>query len=304
MKKRSVIISALSVTAALALMIFVQPAQSLAMDVLSVFRVQDMRAINISVDDIQQIAQSVQLLQSTAQQPDKQDSEATEPGSDTGDTQESQFVTIDRAREFTAFDFKLPHSLDSQTPELKMIETQTQTVTIQTQEINDVLTKLGAQTVPDSLDGSQITVQTPATAIAEYSDNTLIETQMPVFSGDTQALSALSESILSLPMLTDNLRSQLASVDLTSGIVYVPVIEGFGQQTAVGNSTGYIYSMSDLQTLLASLPSGLLPFDESRSLTDQPENNISVLIWTNNGVLYVLTGNQPANELVQIAKSI
>jgi CII-binding regulator of phage lambda lysogenization HflD len=310
MKKRSAVITVVSAAIVIALVIFVQPVQSFAANVLSALRVQDVHAINISLADIDQLAQSAQQLQ--ALQPDDHaggtGSESVGPGSEADNGIESQAVSISSTRQFKAFDFLLPHSLSSETPELSMIDSKTQTVTINTQEINGKLSELGAQPLPDSLDGSQFTVQSPAAAIAKYADNMLIETQMPVFSGDEDVLTAVKQSVLSLPQLTENLSEQLAAVDLTSGTMYVPVIEGFGQQTMVGNSMGYLYTISDLKTLLGSLPSGLLPTSgDGQSLLDKLQNyndEASALIWTNQGVLYVLAGNQTEGDLVQIAGSV
>jgi len=312
MKKRNAVITVVSAAIVIALVIFVQPVQSFAANVLSALRVQDVHAINISLADIDQLAQSAQQLQSL--NPDdhaggsETGSESVAPGSEARGGVESQAVSISSTRQFKAFDFLLPHSLSSETPELSMIDSKSQTVTINTQEINGKLSELGAQPLPDSLDGSQFTVQSPATAIAKYADNMLIETQMPVFSGDEDVLTAVKQSVLSLPQLTENLSEQLAAVDLASGTMYVPVIEGFGQQTMVGNSMGYLYTISDLKTLLGSLPSGLLPTSgDGQSLLDKLQNyndDASALIWTNQGVLYVLAGSQAAGDLVQIAGSV
>ena len=315
MKKRGAIITSAVAVVVVALVIFVQPVQSFAANILSALRVQDVHAINISVADIEQLAQSAQALQAMmpADSMDSMDSmdstdSMSSDGQDPMSALSSQVTPLTGTHQFKAFDFQLPHSLSSQTPELSMIASQTQTLTIKTSELNGMLTAIGATPLPASLDGQTLTVQTPAVAIAEYTDNTLIETQMPVLSGDSSVISAAMDSFLSLPMLTDNLRSQLAAVDLTSGTIYVPVIEGFGQQTAVGNATGYIYTLSDLKTLMGSLPSGLIPSGaDGSSIMDELNGysgDASALIWTNNGVLYVLAGNQSASDLAGIAKSI
>jgi len=283
--------------------------QSFAMNALSFFRVQDVHAINISAADLQQLAQSIQQLKPLmSEQGEEQNTDAGElPSEEDGSSApdkllDSLFVTLNGPADFTAFDLNLPRTLRAETPSLRMMDTQTQTVTLQVQEVNDALARLGAQGLPASLDGAQITVQTPAVAIAEYSNNVLIATQTPVFSGDTGVLSTLSQSLLSLPQLTDNLRLQLSDVDLTSGIVYVPVIEGFGQRTYVGNATGYLYTLSDLKTLIGSLD--ILPSGDGEDPLKDFGGDASALVWTRDGVLYVLAGNQPAGELVNIARSV
>ena len=304
MKKRSTIITALSLAVVLALVIFVQPVRTLAIDALSVFRVRDVNAISITIEDIEQIAQSMQALEAVMASKEA-DARALSGYPDHPDASglDSMFVPIDSPDDFTAFDLKLPRSLSSEDPQLLMLDTQTQSIVIDPGEINGILTTLGAQPLPDSIDGSEIIVQTPAVAIAQYSENILIAAQMPVFSGDTQALDVLKQSFLSTPMLTYNLRSQLADVDLTAGIVYVPVIEGFGRRTTVGNATGYIYTLSDLEALIGDIAGDMLP-DGSQDGPQSLYENASVLIWARGGILYILAGNQQASELTRIAGSV
>jgi len=306
MKKRNAAIAAASAAVVIALVIFVQPVQSFAANVLSALRVQDMRAIHISLADIDQFAQGMQAVMPADQaESDQQSMESAMPGEGNASPQP---VDISSARQFGAFDFLLPRSLDTETPHLQMIESQTRTVTLDTVKINGELTKIGAQPLPDSLDGSRLMVQSPATAIANYADNTLIETQMPVLSGDSGVIDSVKQSVLSLPMLSESLRSQLAAIDITSGDMYVPVIEGFGQQTMVGNSTAYLYTLTDLKALLNTLPDSLTQASgKGQNMADKVDNfdgDASALVWVNNGVLYVLIGNQAAGDLTQIANSI
>ena len=307
MKKRNTLITTLSVVVVVALFVFIQPLQSVAVNALSVFRVQDVHSISITVTDLQQFAQSAQNLKAMAPA-NEQDAKDAEPNAEAADKMDSMFVTLNSPQDFTAFDLKLPGALNAEAPELKMVDVQTQTVTLDTADINETLSKLGAQTLlPDNINGAQITVQSPATAIAKYSDDVLIATQMPMLSGHDRVISALTDSFLSLPQIPEDLSAQLAAVDLTSGIVYVPVIEGFGQQTSIGGATGYLYSLADLKTLLGSLPSDLLSPNDGQNPLDELQaydGDGSGLIWTSGGVLYILAGNQSAGGLTQIARSV
>ena len=291
----------MSIAVVLALVIFVQPIQSLAIDALSIFRVRDVNAITITINDIEQLAESIREIE--ALMPGKTKDPGNPPDhADIPDIR-SKFVSIENQGDFTAFDLKLPRALNSETPKLMMLDAQTQTIAFYPDEMNSVLSSLGAQLLPNSAAGAEITIQSPAIIIAEYSENFLIATQMPVIKGDVETLDAISQSFLSLPQLTYNLRSQLADVDLTAGIVYVPVIEGFGRRTTIGNSTGYIYSMSDLETLVSGL-SGDQQIPSMFGFAQDAYDDASVIIWTRGGVLYILKGNQSSSELTRIAGSL
>ena len=305
MKKRKILISAVSFLTVAALFILIQPLQSFAVNALSVFRVQDMHAINITVTDLEQLARSVQELKSMMPV-DGQHSRNAISDSEKAGKLASELVTLNNPRDFTAFDLKLPGAPYSEILELKMIAAQTKTIILDTRDINGKLIQLGAVPLSEEFDGAQITVQTPGVAVADYGSIKLIATQMPVFTDNDRALTALKQSLLSLPQLPDNLRIQLATVDLTSGIVYVPVIEGFGQQTSIGGSTGYLYALPELKALIDSLPVDLFQYEDEVNplgMIQQYNDDGSGLIWTRDGVLYILAGNQPAGELTQIARS-
>ena len=301
MKKRNTIITVLSIVVVLALLIFVQPIQSIAIDALSIFRVRDINTIIITFDDIEHLTESIQELKSLM--PEKTKDAGAPPNRLDFVGHNSPFVPIESTGDFAAFDLKLPRALNSEAPKLMMLDAHEQAFVIDPDETNEAFSMLGAQPLPDSTAGAAVTLRTPAIIVAEYSENILIAAQMPAIEGDAQAVDALCQSFLSLPQLTDNLRSQLAGVDLASGIVYVPVIEGFGRRTTVGSSTGYLYAISDLDILLSSLSVDQLVSGIPMTSRDSYED-ASVLIWTRSGVLYILAGNQPSDTLARIAGSV
>jgi hypothetical protein len=325
MKKRKPLIVVLSLIVVLTMVIFVQPIQSLALEVLSVFRVRDVNAINISISDIEQLTEGLSTIMKTLG--DKIPGDKA-PGDKAGMSEihtlpdaaanfESPFTPFDSPDDFDAFNLKLPHLLRSETPQLQKLDGSVQSFMLHPDEINAVLAMLDALPIPDGLDGLEIEIMTPAVAVAAYSDTIMIATQATGVTGDEDALDALRTSFLSMPMISDNLRFQLASVDLQSGIVYVPVIEGFGRRTTIGNSTGYLYAVSDLETLLDSIQTPDLPnlpdFPGLPELPELPElpdsygqlpDDAQVLIWASDSVLYILISARPTSEIIRIAGSL
>ncbi|MCL2125543.1 MAG: hypothetical protein FWH33_06090 [Oscillospiraceae bacterium] len=315
MKKRRTMITIPAIILLVALFIFIQPLQTFAVDALSIFRVQDVHAINITIADIDHIAQTLQTYEplisamTGGKNADaaafRDDAKKDIESMDVSTLAEDVLIMLDDPADFTAFDLKLPRDLRSQTPQIAMVTSTSQTITISPDKINAILSYIGATPLPAYADGAKITIITPAAAIIEYNENLLIATQMPLAQGDAQILHALSESLLSLPLWTEDLREQLSGIDLTSGIAYVPVIEGFGQRVTIGGSFGYIYTASDLEALLGSL--GLSPSANESSAPSVIDNMLeesSVLVWAKDGVLYILAGSQPTGELTSIARSV
>ena len=297
MKRKNIAI--LAVVAVLSGSMFIPQVQAAAESAMSVFRVSDAKTITISVTDIQDMANDAKQLQAGTQK-DKAAGETGSKGSvDPQKAVESLLKPLANPKDFTAFPISLPRN-NKETPKLSSIASQSKTFTLNTAEINAELAKLKASPISSSLNGTKITVNTPPAAIAEYADFTLIETQGVYLKAPNGAINTLWRELTTEPMIPADLSSQLAAIDPTSRDVYLPVIEGLGRGADLGVTTGYIYSAKDFAQVASLIPN-LVPASE---VTKLQGNNASALIWTKNGVLYVLTGNQSDSALSQIARSI
>jgi len=291
----------LGVTAMIACVILIQPVRAAAESALAVFRVDDAKTITITATDLQDMITGFKNSGVFPSSKDAGGQAGSKSESQTSDNMKSQIKTLDSVREFTAFSFSLPTALKSETPKLYAADSKTQTITLNATEINAELAKMSATTMLDnSLNGSAITVDTPALVMAEYSDVTLIATQSIYIDAPDATTNSLWSSILSIPAIPDDLRVQLANIDPKTRDIYLPVIEGLGRETDLGSTTGYIYSTSDLAQVASVIPD----FAGSTQLTKLQGENESALIWVKNGVLYCLAGQKSDSELSQIARSI
>jgi hypothetical protein len=297
MKRKNIAI--LAVVAVLAGSMFIPPVQAAAESALSVFRVSDAKTITISVTDIQDIAGYAKQLEA-GMKSDKTTGETESKGSANPQKAiESILNPFANPKDFTAFPISLPHS-NAETPKLYSIASNSKTFTLNTTDINAELAKIKANPISNSYNGTKITVNTPPATIAEYPDFTLIETQGVYVNAPSNAVNALWNEFTSLPMIPADLSSQLAAIDPTSRDVYLPVIEGLGRGTDLGVTTGYIYSAKDLAQVATLIPN----LATANEVTKLQSENASALIWTKNGVLYILAGNKSDSELSQIARNI
>lgn len=272
--------------------------QAAAESALSVFRVNDAKTIKITATDLQEITDYAK--KAGMSDPKAETKSKTDVMSELSTKIKSEVRPISRPKEFTGFAFNLPQALKSEQPKLFAVDAKSQTITLDTNEINAELKKLGGTPLDSSYNGVKITVNTPPAAIAEYDSVTLIETQGIRVDAQDNAVNALWSDFVGLPMIPADLRVQLAAVEPTGGDVYLPVIEGLGRQTDLGGATGYVYSAKDLSQVASVIP-GLSDSSRFQKLSD---SNDSALIWVKNGVLYVLAGNKTDSELSQIARSI
>jgi len=319
-KKKTVI--PVGIAFLLVVFMFIPPVQAAAISAMSIFRVGDTKTINITMGDIQDImtyfkqsgALSGELDKAKAASNDTQDGQAAQLIGQNGqlsdqltgqlkDQLSSVYKSISKTSDFKAFSFKLPGSLKSETPQLYEIDPQAQTFTINTDEINKELTACGIDASIDaSLNGETVTVNTPPAIVAQYPDLLIGASQGIYLDASNKTVETLWNNIINMPFIPEDLRSQLANIDVKSRDVYLPVIMGIGRETSIGSTVGYIYSVKDLSQISALLPEGaqgIMNSDKFAGMQDA-----SALIFTKNGILYCVAGNKSDSELTQIAKGI
>lgn len=277
--------------------LFIPPVQAAAVSALSVFRVADTKTITISLTDIQSLAANAKQQSAKEAKPAAQ---ADLLSGSLGSMIQSNVKPLASAKVFTAFRINLPTSGAQGTPKLYAASSQTRTFTLDTTALNAALAKAGASAASDAYNGTKISVVTPAAAIAEYSDLTLLETQGVYLNAPAKELNALWSSLTSATAIPSDLRAQLVAIDPSTRDVYLPVIEGLGRTADLGVTTGYLYSAKDLAQVASSIPN----LANAAALSKLQGDNTTVLIWTKNGILYALAGKKSDSALVQAARSI
>lgn len=318
----------------LVLLAFVKPVQTFALDALSIFRVNDVKTIEITVADLQEGAQNFASLKEKAKSLE---------GVETFDhsfiqvlaKEKPEVKTLASAKEFEAFRLRLPKELQAQTPTISAIDPHAINFSINTEATNEMLKAFtGSVLLPNTLNNVEMSMNIPAAALVTYPDVLFFATQKPALEAPTEAKEALREFSLQFPLIPSNLQQQLAAIDIESNDIYLPVLVGLGREIDLGGRIGYIYTMSDLQGFTQSLPTDLQQptaqhddmkheFDKKHQAElseeqlaameemhekfkeDMPNlENASVLIWTKDGVMYGLIGNQTDAALSKIARSV
>ena len=280
MKKKRII--PLALVCALVLTLCIPQVNAFAMDVLSNFRVAEAKTITITLDDISQMSAYAQ--QQAAEFDGAEDSWDTEDfdAMDVQDHAETVPQPLESISDFTAFSAGLPESLDSETMELYALEQQERTFTLE--------------------DGSEVTVASSPMLLAKYDNAVFMATQGFSDNLTAQQKADLKEKLISLPFLTDNIRSQLQEIDPGTKDIYLPVVPGVSREASIGGTTGYLYGMNELRGVAGALPEG---FSEELEDADTEElENVNLLIWTKDGVLYMLCGDMPESELIAAAGSV
>jgi hypothetical protein len=340
MKRKMFIFGSLALV--LALIAFVKPVQTLALDTLSIFRVNDVKTIEITIADLQEGMQTISNLKEDFK---GKKFEHNSPINVVSQPQH-EVKKLKEAEEFDAFKLRLPRELASQKPEISVMDSSKMKFTLDVDACNEMLKAVKSpKQLSSNLKNVEMSMVTSAAAYVKYNDVLFLATQKSYLDAPKAAKKELRDVMLDLPLIPTNLRQQLAEIDEDSSDIYLPVLVGFGRAVDLGGKNGYIYTLSDLKGLTENVPQDMIaPGSHSKSLeglkgntheasmdemskkfiskygeekfaalkeahkmaTEEMPNmdNASVLIWTKDGNLYGLIGTKTDAELAKIARSV
>lgn len=331
-----------SLTLVAALVTFVNPVKTLALDALSIFRVNNVKTIEITMADLQEGMQAISDLKEDYTGKEYEHKSLIKLISQP----EHEVTKLNDAGEFDAFKLRLPSELASQKPELSALNSGEMKFTLDVDASNELLKVLNSpKQLSSNLSGVEMSMVSPAAAFAKYEDVLFLATQKSYLDAPQAAKEELRDVMLNLPLIPTNLRQQLAEIDQGSSDIYLPVLVGFGREVDLGGKKGYIYTLSDLKGLTETLPQDMTAagshstspaglngkshealMDEmsktmiskygeekfaalkeahAMAVNEMPNmENASVLIWTKDGNLYGLIGNKTDAELAKMARSV
>ncbi|OEF96551.1 hypothetical protein [Desulfuribacillus alkaliarsenatis] len=299
----------------MALVMFVQPVQTLALDFLSIFRVNDVKTIRITLADIEEGMQTMSNMKEGLKGQELDHKQLVNIVSQ----QKPEKTTLNDARDFGAFRFQLPRELDSEQPTLFAVESASKTFTIDVDASNEFLTMINSQKLlSNQIRDVEFTQVSSATAFAKYDEVLFLATQKSFLNAPDAVKDELHDVMINLPIIPTNIRQQLAEIEQDSADIYLPVLVGFGREVDLGGKKGYIYTVSDFKALTETMSGAMpeiMPHNKSEAMPDMKEkfivqhgeqqfDNASVLVWTENGLLYSLIADKADAELAKIARSV
>lgn len=282
MKKKKVL--SVLLIGALICTLFIPQVNAFAMDALSNFRVGQAKTITFTLDDIAQMAGYIQDEAMAYDEAMDEEDWAYDADLELmeSDYEEPEIRRLDSIEDFDAFEVSLPKALKDEEVTLHASEMQKKTFAAQ--------------------DGTEMTVALSPTLAATYDDAMFIATQGISDTMSSEQKAEIKEKLIALPIWTENIRSQLAEIDPSTKDIYLPVLSGISREAVIGKTTGYLYGMNELQGMMGALPA---EFSDEFAEADTTElENVNALIWTEDGVLYLLMGDMPEAELIDIARSV
>ncbi len=273
--------TAAAVLLALAASLSFAPVRSAASELLTIFRVEKVKTVDISPSDMAGIEKAIR---EGAGQVDIENFGQVEFNG----SQASGRASLEEARAAVDFQLNLPTVLPDNfsAPEIYKNSGGTLNFTLDTVYANQVLTAFGSEKLlPAELNGKTFTVRIPAQITANYKgpDNNRIFIGLgrsPELIAPGSDVLQIRDALLALPLLPDSLRNQLASINDWQHTFVVPNIGGSSQEVDVAGAQGVFINT---------------PHGETNG------SEISSLVWQKAGVVYTVSGRLTIEQAQAIA---
>jgi hypothetical protein len=306
LKKAIITIGAVALAGSILL---VSPIRSLAVSALSVFRVDNAKTIEISLTDIEELVDFSANFSKTHEKGSSNITEAEMKAfaklQKANNTEKPQVQTLNNVHEFDAFDVSLPEALETQQADLQMLPSQTKSLTIDTKLMNKMAKEIGlTKTLDEAYDKETLSITTSPTLMAKYENLAFVATQGYQLDSPGELAEDLRDMLLTIPGLPENLRSQLAEIDISGNSIYLPVVMGVGREVNLGSNTGYIYASTDMSNLAGTLSEKFATEASVHGEEIAPEGEMNTIIWVDDNILYALAGSVSEDELANIARSV
>lgn len=257
----------------------IQPVRAAVSNALSIFRVENVKGLNISVDDIQQIQNK---LRNKEPEIDLQKFGKIK----TIGGQQRQ-VTLEEAKKVAGLPVLFPAALADTRPGITVIDPSSMEFTLNVDNMNRVLKSFGAQTLlPKSIDGKTFNVNISRTIVMKYNisgrDINIVQTKSPeIVVPEGVDVDQIYDSMVDLPIIPENLQRQLKSIKDWKSTIYIPVIGNETTEVDINGSKGYVFTGNNV--------SG---------------NTFSGIVWSDSGVIRSIQGMISKDEIVALARSM
>lgn len=270
-------IAAIACTAAVvATCITVQPVRGAISNVLSIFRVQNVKGLKISLDDLESIQRKLQRGEKDI------NIENMVKIKSTGG--EKSKILVEEAKKIKNFEVMFPQDIMDEDLKVTAIEDMNMEFVLDVENVNSAIKMVGGTRLfPENIDGKPIMVNIPKNIsmfcdLDEGKEIIFNQTKAPVIEvPEGVDVDEIYNSLVELPILPANLQNQLKSIKDWKNTIYIPVIEDDMEEITINGRNAYAFSNGDKS---------------------------SGVVWANNGVIYTLSGNVGKDKIISIAESM
>lgn len=281
MKKYKKIAAAACAVFVLTTCVTVQPIKAAVINAVSIFRANDMKSVNISLDDVKELEKALDEHKSNI--------DIDKVGKVNFEGGEEKTVTMEEAKKELPFTISVPKNIPEKNTESIAINKPSKIdFTLNVENINQLLKSLGEKNVfPKDLDGKTFSLKMDGTLNINYKDAannkriSVTESKVPEILAPSDAnVDEIFNALSELSVLPPDIQKQLKSMKDWKNTLYVPNVD------------------NELEELNIDGMKAVGHFENNS------ENKYSYILILKDGVLVDISGNITKNEMLEIAKSM
>lgn len=255
----------------------VQPIQAAISNAVSIFRVQNIKSVNVSLNDMKKLQEGLQSR--------KSDIQIENLGNVKYSGGKNKVLTLDEAKKELSFTAAIPQNTQGLAlHQVNIDEASKIDFTVNVQNVNQILQSLGGKTLlPKKLDGKTFTFDFSSRLGLYYKDTEnkknlfISQWKSPEITAPNDVnVDEIVNCISDLSILPSDLQKQIKSMKDIKNTLYVPNIDNKMEEINVDGVKVMLYA----------------------------DGNYTSAIFVKNGVLFDLNGDIDKNSVIQIIKSL
>jgi hypothetical protein len=258
----------------------VQPVRAAISNALSIFRVENVKGINVTLEDLQEIHEKLSSGQGEINL-DNMGSAKLQGG-------KSRASSQDDVKNLPDIDVAFPTALSGAAQSINVVEPASIDFTLNVKNVNQIMKSYGAtKLLPDNIDGKTFKVDIASQVTMNYlvkdKNVVILQTKSPEITvPEGVNVDEVYSAVVEMPILPQNLKSQLKSIKDWKNTLYIPVVESDMTGVDINGAKGYM----------------------TKDYGDSEDAHENAVIWYNKGVIYAVSGRIDSGEILKIARSM
>lgn len=260
--------------------ITVQPVRAAISSALSIFRVENMEGITVTLEDIQEIQTNLSKGEGEINL-DKLGKVKLQGG-------KSRSATNKDVENLADLDVAFPSTDIGEALSMNVVEPGSVDFTLNTKNVNQIMKSYGAtKLLPDDINGKTFKVKIASQVTMNYSVNNepivIMQTKSPeIIVPEGVNADEVYNAIVDMPIIPENLQSQLKSIKDWRNTLYIPVADSEMSGVEINGVKGFM----------------------TKDYGDTKDDYENAVIWQNKGVIYAVSGKVDEDEILKIARSM
>lgn len=266
-------VTAASVAVILTTCIAVQPVRAFISEALNIFRVENVKSLQISLADMEDIKKQLEQKE--------EEIDIKNFGKITTEGFEELKLPVQEAKTLADPTVLLPSETDGNI-DINVIQSGRMSFTMNVENVNEALKSFGAEKLlPENLDGKTFTAYFAAQVEYQYHENNndyfVMQTEAPELTVPADVnVDEMYDCLLELPILPEDIKHKLKTIQDWKNTVYLPVV-GEAQEITVRGAEGFIAQKAD---------------------------NGWMVIWYDNGTIFSVESNAGKEDTIEFVERL